>query len=197
MRAIIRRMGAARKMTVEQWGELDDKDFRELVDGVLEEDEMPSLLHDVVITWLVVLLAPYFKRRRGFVAAQGPRLVIRTDRGRVPDVVCWGAHARPEIEGVIRTPPDVVVEIISPRPRDARRDRIDKFADYAEMGAKQYWLVDPKIRTFEIFALGPKRRYTSVAAASRGKIRRIPSLPGLTIDVDALWAEVDRLGASA
>ncbi len=63
------------------------------------------------------------------------------------------------------------------------------------MGAKQYWLVDPKIRTFEIFALGAKRRYTSVAAAARGKIRGIPSLPRLTIDVDALWAEVDRLEA--
>src|SRR5579885_1280043 len=118
---MLQRMTAARKMTVEQWGELDDKDFRELVDGVLEEDEMPSLLHDVAIIWLAMLLGPYFTRRRGFVAAQGPKLVIRADRGRVPDLVCWGAHAKPEIEGVIRTPPDVVVEIISPRPRDARR----------------------------------------------------------------------------
>ena len=184
-------------MTVDEWGELDDKDFRELVDGVLEEDEMPSLLHDVAMTWLVVVLAPYFRRRGGFVAAQGPKIVIRADRGRVPDIVCWGAHAKPEIEGLIRRTPEVVVEIVSPRPRDARRDRIDKFADYAEMGVKQYWLVDPKVRTVEIFHLGAKRRYTSVAAAAHGKIRRIPSLPGLTIDVDALWAELDRLGASA
>jgi Uma2 family endonuclease len=194
MRAILGAMGAARKITVEEWAEqLDDKDFRELVDGVLEDDEMPALLHDIVMTWLIVALFPYFQKRRGFVVGQGPKLVIRPDRGRVPDAMCF-ASSKFEKEGLVRTPPDIVIEIISPRPRDVRRDRIDKLADYAEMGVKQYWLVDPKVRTFEIFQLGPKRRYTSVAAASSGKLRRIPTFPGLVIDVDALWAEVDRIG---
>ena len=185
-------MSAARKMTVEQWSELDDKDYRELVDGVLEEDEMPAALHDLVVTWLMVTLFPYFRKRHGFVMGQGPKLAIRADRGRVPDGVCF-ASSKFEKEGLIRTPPDIVIEIISPRPRDARRDRIDKLADYAEMGAKQYWLVDPKLRTFEIFQLGTKRKYTLVAATSSGKLRRLPSLPGLVVDVDDLWSEVERL----
>ncbi len=159
MRAIIRAMGAARKMTVEQWERLDDKDFRELVDGVLEEAEMPAALHDLVMFWLGTVLYPYFRKRGGFSFGEGPKLVIRSDRGRVPDVSCFARGRRFELEGAIRTPPDVVIEIISPRPRDARRDRIDKLADYAEMGVKQYWLVDPKVRTFEIFQLGAKRRY--------------------------------------
>lgn len=192
MRAILGDMGAAKKMTLEQWERLDDKDFRELVDGMLEEAEMPAALHDLVMTWLVVALYAYFQKRRGFVMAQGPKLAIRPDRGRVPDGIVFTTN-KFEKEGLVKTPPDVVIEVISPRPRDARRDRIDKMADYAEMGVKQYWLVDPKVRTFEIFQLGAKRRYTSIAAGSSGKLRRIPTHPGLVIDLDDLWSEVDRL----
>ncbi|HEY2370255.1 MAG TPA: Uma2 family endonuclease [Polyangiaceae bacterium] len=185
-------MGAARKMTVEQWGELDDHDHRELVDGVLEEAEMPAPIHDLVMFWLGSLLYPYFRKRGGFSFGEGPRLAVRRDRGRVPDVSCFVRDRRLGRESTVRTAPDIVIEIISPRPREARRDRIDKLADYAEMGAKQYWLVDPKLRTFEILQLGAKRKYTTVIAASSGKLRRIPTFPGLVIDIDDLWSEVDR-----
>jgi Uma2 family endonuclease len=61
------------------------------------------------------------------------------------------------------------------------------------MGAKQYWLVDPKLRTFEIWSLDKNKKYQPIATAARGKIRKIPTLPALVVDVDALWAEVDRL----
>jgi Uma2 family endonuclease len=186
-------MGAAKKMTVEQWERLDAKDFRELVDGVLVEPEMPAALHDIVMFWLATVLYPYFRKHGGFAIGEGAKLVIRHDRGRVPDASCFTRGRRFELEGVIRTAPDVVVEIISARPRDARRDRVDKVADYAEMGVRQYWLVDPKLRTFEILQLGAKRKYTLVLASSSGKLRRIPALPGLVIDLDDLWSEVERV----
>ena len=189
---MLRPMRAARKMTVEAWEKLDDDDFRELVDGVLEEAEMPSGLHDHVMLWLGTVLYAYFRKRGGFALGEGQKLVIRSNRGRVPDLVCFARGRRFEKTGVVRMPPDIVVEIISPRPRDARRDRVDKLADYAEMGVQLYWLVDPKVRTFEIFQLGSRQRYTLVATASSGKMRRIPSLPGLVIDIDDLWSEVER-----
>lgn len=192
MRAMIGDMGAAKKMTVEEWEQLDDDDSRELVDGVLVEAEMPSGLHDLVMFWLATVLYPYFRKRGGFAMGEGPKLAIAPDRGRIPDVVCFAGGRRFERDGAVRTPPDIVVEIISPRPRDVRRDRVDKLADYAAMGVKQYWLVDPKVRTFEIFQLGSRQRYTLVATASSGKMRRIPSLPGLVIDIDDLWSEVER-----
>src|SRR5438105_4929380 len=103
MRAMIRAMGAARKMTVEQWEKLDDKDFRELVDGVLAEAEMPAPLHDLVMFWLGTVLYPYFRKRGGFSFGEGPRLVIRSDRGRVPDVACFSRGRRFELEGAVRT----------------------------------------------------------------------------------------------
>ena len=179
-------------MTLEEWAELDEDDSRELVNGVLEDPEVTDRVHEVVVTALLVTLAPWFRERGGFAFASGLGYAVRKDTGRFADVACYLAGRRPE-HGIVRTPPDVIVEIVSPRPRDARRDRIDKLADYAAFGAKQYWIVDPHVRTFEIWRIDSKRRYVRFAAVASGKLRRIPRLPGLVVDVDALWREIERL----
>jgi len=191
MRATLGAMGAAKKLTVEEWYELDDDESSdELVDGVLEEAEVPDRVHELVITWLILALGPWVHARAGFVFASGLRLAIRKHTGRIPDVICYLRGRRPE-SGLVRSAPDIVVEIVSPRPRDARRDRVEKIGDYAHMGAKQYWIVDPKLRTFEVWKLDKRGRYVRTLAASRGKARA-----GVTLDLDALWAEVDRLERS-
>ncbi|HSQ64345.1 MAG TPA: Uma2 family endonuclease [Polyangiaceae bacterium] len=186
-------MPAAAHATLEAWLALDEDDSRELVDGVLEEAEVPTPIHETVVRWLVVWLDAYFRPRGGFVFASGIKLAIRRNRGRIADVVCYAAGRTPEIDGLVRTPPDIVIEVISRTPRDAARDRIQKPADYASFGVKQYWLVDPHARSFEVWQLAARRRHVRLAAATGGKIQRLPGYAGLTIDVDALWAEVDRL----
>jgi Uma2 family endonuclease len=103
----------------------------------------------------------------------------------------------PPSEGLIRLAPDIAVEVVSPRPRDGKRDRVDKLAEYAAFGVKSYWLVDPKLRTLEVFALGRGHRYVHVVGASAGVIKKVAGCTGLVVDLDALWAEVDRLAKKA
>jgi hypothetical protein len=41
------------RMTLEEWADLPDSVPGEFVDGRLVEEEMPELVHEVIVTWLV------------------------------------------------------------------------------------------------------------------------------------------------
>ncbi|MEM1033802.1 MAG: Uma2 family endonuclease [Myxococcota bacterium] len=87
--------------------------------------------------------------------------------------------------------PDIVVEVVSSSPRDGGRDRVAKKRDYAALGVGQYWLVDPELRTVEVLARGDDGRFIEVLAASDGT-HAVPGHADLQLDLDALWADLDR-----
>jgi Uma2 family endonuclease len=98
----------------------------------------------------------------------------------------------PPDRGLVATPPDIAIEVVSRSPRDQRRDRVDKVDDYAAFGVRYYWLVDPSIRTIEILELGADGRYVRALAATSGSVD-VPGCDDLVLSVDQLWSEVDRL----
>ncbi len=106
-----------------------------------------------------------------------------------------GTPAPPAHAGLVSSPPDVLIEVVSPRPRDARRDRIEKMNEYAEFGVRWYWLLDPQLRAFEIYQLDDGI-YRRVLGAIEGQIS-VPGCEGLTLDLDALFAEIDRFDSES
>ena len=180
-------------MTIEEWGALDEDVLGELVDGRLVEEEDPSALHAVVATSVLVAAGGWARARGGFGVASGVKFAIDERTGRKTDGSVYFAGRKPEPYGLVRVPPDIAIEVISPEARDERRDRIEKFDDYAAFGVRWYWLVDPQWRTFEIWELGADGRYVRACGAIGGKIDPVSGCDGLALDVDALWEEVDRL----
>ena len=185
-------------MTLEEWADLDEDEPGELVDGRLEEEEVPSYLHEAIVAWFIRVLGAWAAARGGWVFGSESKFAVAPQRGRKPDVSVYfpGAPLPGARDGVARVPPQIMVEVLSPRPRDARRDRIDKTRDYAGFGVRQYWIVDPEVRVLEILELGIDGRYAIALTASEGT-HPVPGCEGLTLDLDSLWAELDRLlGAS-
>lgn len=180
-------------MTLDQWAALDEDDSRELVDGRLEEAEGPSVVHEVIVAWLLERLLAYFRAHGGRALGSGVKLAIDARRGRLADIVCFGAEARLPRQGVVRAAPQLVVEVLSPAPQDQKRDRIAKPEEYATLGARAYWMVDPWLRTLEILELGADGRYVRALAAASGTLASVPGLPGLVLDLDAMRAEIDAL----
>ncbi len=185
---------AFEQLSVAQWAELDDEVSGELVDGRLEEEEMPTALHEAVALWIARVLGNWVVPRGGMAFGAELKLAVSGRRGRKADASAYlpGRPLPGRRAGATRRPPSIVVEVLSSRPRDVRRDTVDKLAEYAAFGVSYYWVVDPLARTVEIRQLDPGGRHVTLLSAADG-VHDIAGCDGLRLDLDGLWSEIDRL----
>lgn len=179
------------RMTTAEWADLSEDVPGELVDGRLVEEEVPDYAHEVIVAWLIHVLMTWAERTGAIVGGSDAKFALDEGRGRKPDLTVFLAGRRPPRTGIVSVPPDIAVEVVSRSPRDQRRDRVEKLAEYALFGIRAYWLVDPERRSLEIVEL-EQGSYQLRAAAQNGRVD-VPGCPGLSLDLDALWAKVDEL----
>jgi len=183
----------APELTLDEWFALPEDEPGEFVNGHLEEEEVPDYLHELLVMLLGKFLSIWIPHG-GLVAGSDAKFAVSSRRGRKPDLTVYlPGSRRPPARGLIRVPPDIAIEIVSPTPRDGRRDRVEKLADYAAFGVAWYWLLDPQLRSLEVLELDSQGRYLHVLGASTGTLEKIPGCEGLTLDLDALWAAIDSL----
>jgi Uma2 family endonuclease len=134
----------------------------ELIDGVLEEGEVPTRKHGRLITRLIMVFGPWIEQHGGGeLLSQDNRLRIAERRVRKPDLLLVMRGSSPIFdEDTLVSPPDLVVEVVTKTPRDEHRDRVAKLADYELVGARQYWIIDPELERLEIYALGSDGLYS-------------------------------------
>jgi len=182
------------ELSLDEWFDLPEDQPGELVEGRLEEEEVPDCLHELLVSLLIQILGSWTTPRGGLVIGSNAKFAVEARRGRKPDLTVYlPGSRRPPARGLIRVPPDIAIEIVSPTPRDGRRDRVEKTAEYAAFGVAWYWLLDPQLRSLEILQLDSQGRYVHVLGASSGTLEKIPGCEGLTLDLDALWAAIDSL----
>ncbi|MCG8420363.1 MAG: Uma2 family endonuclease [Proteobacteria bacterium] len=203
------------ELSLDEWYRMPEDEPGELVDGRLVEEEVPGYVHEFLVLLLGRIFGDWVLPRGGFVGGSDAKFAVGPGRGRKPDLTVYFPESPPPPPaGLIAVPPDIAVEIVSPTPGDVRRDRVDKMDDYATFGIRYYWILDPQSRTLDIFELGvdriagrpaaprrtdsashalPGRQYTQVLEAAGGTIATVPGCDGLTVDLDALWAEIGRL----
>src|SRR5438067_2185924 len=107
-------------MTLAAWADLDEDEPGELIDGRLEEEEDVGAEHDVLVGWLVRILGNWLAPRDGLVGVSDTRFGVTRTRGRKPDAYVYLAGRRPPRHGLVTLPPDIMIEVVSPRPKDAR-----------------------------------------------------------------------------
>ena len=132
----------------------DDGKRYEIFDGELVVTPAPGIPHQVTVFELTMRL--YLRLKEIAIAYISPvDVLLRWDRVLMPDIVVVRRERRAIVtERAIEGAPDLVVEVLSPR--GATRDRVRKARLYANSGVPEYWIVDPRAKTIEVYALGDR-----------------------------------------
>jgi Uma2 family endonuclease len=166
---------------------LPDEPRHELLYGRLYVTPSPTARHQRVSLLLSHRLDA-LSREIGGMVFTAPLDVALADHTVVqPDLLYLSPERQHRVQERIEGPPDLAVEIVSPR--TARRDRGEKLRAYAELGVREYWIVDPAARQIEF--LTNRDGHFQVELPLDG-VYRSPLLPGIALDVVELWSEVEK-----
>lgn len=121
-----------------------------------------------------------------------PELHVRGGDVLVPDIAGWRVERMPELPSTayFSISPDWICEVLSPT--TAAEDRADKMPIYAEAEVAHAWLVDPLLRTLEVFRLEARRWVLVEAYRGDAQIHAEP-FADIELDLGALWATPKRV----
>lgn len=169
----------------------DDGTRYEIIEGELYEMPSPTAAHATVIINLIGFLLPIVTRLGGRVYTASLDVFVPGGTPVIPDllVVLPESSARVIRRGV-EGPPDLVIEVLSPSNRG--HDLLTKRALYGRAGVREYWIVDPEARTFEVMTLdGDVLRGSETNPA--GGFVTSPLLAGIEIPLAAVFVGLDRI----
>jgi Uma2 family endonuclease len=165
----------------------------EFTDGRLEFLPMPTELHQALVGFLYHALLSFAKKTdAGLVPFPPLRVRIRPGKFREPDVLFLLKENFRLRTNRVWNGADLVMEVVSPDPKDRRRDFDEKLVDYAAAGIREYWIVDAERRVVAVHTLnGP--RYEQHGEFQPSQQASSVLLDGFTIDVAALFAVADNV----
>jgi len=105
----------------------------------------------------------------------------------VPDLAGWKREHMPKLPETawFELAPDWACEILSPS--TARSDRIIKMPIYAREGVKHLWLVDPDLKTLEIYELNADSHWTLISTLKDDDPVSQPPFDAIEFSLSVLW----------
>lgn len=161
----------------------------QIIEGELYTLPRPHSRHSRVSAILCREIGPYQSDGGG--GPQGWVILIEAevmlgDDLLAPDLAGWRIERlpKPPKENYITVTPDWVCEILSPG--TARLDRIRKMPIYARHEVKHLWLIDPILKTLEVYGL---KEGSWVVRGSYGEDDqvRVEPFTGVEINLADLW----------
>ncbi|MEM9186199.1 MAG: Uma2 family endonuclease [Planctomycetota bacterium] len=167
--------------------ERPDEPRVELIFGRYHMSPAPINLHQIISIELSAWLLAAAKTSGGLGLAAPNDVVLKDDTVVQPDLLYFSKDRRPPLGARFTTPPDLVIEILSPSHHT--RDRVLKLGVYADAGVAEYWIVDPAERGFEFLVLvDGKYQVQPIKQA----VYQSPALHEVSLDLPAFWGEIDK-----
>ena len=132
----------------------DDGKRYEIIDGELYVSKQPHYYHQLVCAELGYLLQVWSRESKLGQLNYAPGLIFADDDDVAPDIV-WSSFSRLktilQTDGKLHAAPELVIEVLSPGPRNESRDREAKLKLYSRRGVSEYWIVDWIARRVEVY----------------------------------------------
>jgi Uma2 family endonuclease len=180
-----------KKITVKEFHEMEfpetDHFIYELINGELMRKQAPQPLHQQISRRISAAFEVFLAEQPigdffyapidvffdDFNNTQPDLLFIKNDRSFIID-----------LHNGIMGAPDLIVEIISPS--SIKIDRFDKKEMYKVFAVKEYWLIDPKNQTAEIYVFEGDDYKLHQFLETEGKVKSIV-LSGLDMDIATMF----------
>jgi Uma2 family endonuclease len=165
----------------------------EVLDGVLYTHPRPALLHAQAASVLGGEVIPAFCRGRGgpggWTILDEPELHLGPEPDIVvPDLAGWRKERLPVVpdQAFLTLGPDWVCEVLSRSSEGI--DRSKKLPIYAREGVGHAWLLDPIVRTLEVFRLDGGG-YRLVQTWCDDEVARAEPFDAVELELGALWGQ--------
>jgi Uma2 family endonuclease len=165
----------------------DDGRRYEIIEGVLYGTNAPDIDHQFTVIKLATQLENFVTAHKlGYVLTAPFEVHLsETTRPVQPDILFikaekWPGPGAKFFEGA----PNLIVEVLSTR--TTRTDRSVKFNAYEQAGVPEYWIVNPKTRSVEVFTLSGGE-YALVNEFVADEVIESVELAGLAITTNKLF----------
>ncbi len=134
---------------------LPENDYRyEIIDGELYMTRAPHWKHQKVILAIGKFLDIWSNQSKLGETVINPGIIFTDDNNVIPDLI-WISHERLESSvdegGHFTSAPELVVEVLSQKSNDIKRDKEIKLKLYSNRGVREYWIVDWQLKQVEVY----------------------------------------------
>jgi len=171
----------------------DDEGSRyEIIDGELYVSTQPDWQHQFVSGQLFASLQMWSNQTQMGMANLAPGVIYKNDTAVAPDVV-WISRERLktalQANGKLNGSPELMVEILSPGSENTRRDRNIKLDLYSRHDVIEYWIVNWRARTIEVYRR-KNEKLIPYKTFHEGDILETPLFPGFQCPMSQIFTSI-------
>jgi Uma2 family endonuclease len=176
-----------RKKRQQFYDMITEEQKAEFINGEIVMHSPAKLKHNLASSRLFTLLRTYVTLKNLGIVGHEKIMISLTRNDYEPDICFFGREKADllDLDQWQFPAPDFIVEILSQSTE--KRDRDDKFFDYAAHGVAEYWIIDPTEEFVEQYQLGGSA-YKLLRKLDAGILKSI-AIPGFEIPVRALFDE--------
>ncbi|KXK54858.1 MAG: Uma2 family endonuclease [Chlorobi bacterium] len=180
---------APKHWTYDDYLQLSDEIRYEILEGDLAMAPAPDSNHQITSMEVEFPMETFVRTQKLGIVLHAPIDVILSKQVVLQPDILFVSKERREIvqkRGVFGAP-DIVIEIVSPG--SVQADRYRKKDIYQEHGVREYWIIDPRNKSIEIFAL-TERGYELHSIAEESGIVESIVLAGFTLDIEPIFQQL-------